>query len=414
MIWRDMPVSLFVRSGLFMMIFWIQVAEAQVSITGRQWFINGQVTYPRAPAEGLLMNVRMINTVFEDIGPHAHNLPPDFDPEANTRAFIDRIPEYAAHGVRAFTIGLQGGLPGYEGAINSAYTTDGQLRPSYMSRVSAVIEACDQEAVVVILSCLYQRQRQSLSGRQAVRNAVANTAHWIGLARPDRPNGYANVVLEIANEYDHAGYAQWPDGSWLGSTAGQVELIQLAQQTLPGLLVSTSPGGHGTVPAAIADAADFALLHFNDTQMQNYPARIAAAAVYGKPVVINEDDKIGAEGANAAEICLSHGASWGFMHKDKNQFVPFEYEGPSDDPAVYAVLSAAQRAPLPAPGDFDGDGDVDQKDFGFFQACYGAPALPVCEPADLNKDGMVDQADFTIFVGCMSGSNVPADPTCAG
>ena len=55
------------------------------------------------------MNVRMVNSVFEDRGK------PDFDPEANTDRFLRQVPDYAAHGVNAFTLCLQGGMPGYEG-----------------------------------------------------------------------------------------------------------------------------------------------------------------------------------------------------------------------------------------------------------------------------------------------------------
>ena len=50
------------------------------------------------------MNVRMVNAVFEDRNR------PDFDPEANTDEFIAQIPDYVAHGVRAFTLCLQGRL----------------------------------------------------------------------------------------------------------------------------------------------------------------------------------------------------------------------------------------------------------------------------------------------------------------
>jgi predicted amidohydrolase len=56
--------------------------------------------------------------------------------------------------------------------------------------------------------------------------------------------------------------------------------------------------------------------------------------------------------------------------------------------------------------DLDDDGDVDQSDFGLFQACItgtGA-AYPVgCEEADMNGDGAVGEQDLAIFVGCIAG-----------
>src|SRR5262249_62088876 len=94
-----------------------------------QWLLKGAVTCRGAKAEGLLMNVRMVNAVFEDANR------PEFDPAANTDRFIDKVPDYVAHGIRAFTLNLQGGMPGYEGAVNSAFDADGNLREAYLGRV---------------------------------------------------------------------------------------------------------------------------------------------------------------------------------------------------------------------------------------------------------------------------------------
>jgi hypothetical protein len=57
--------------------------------------------------------------------------------------------------------------------------------------------------------------------------------------------------------------------------------------------------------------------------------------------------------------------------------------------------------------DFDGDGDVDQDDFGHFQACLsGSGFAPQsgCDDADLEGDNDVDEFDFNIFEGCMNGA----------
>src|SRR5262245_37569223 len=86
----------------------------RVSIRDSRWWIGDHIANAGSTAEGLLMNVRMVNATFED------RSKPDFDPEANTAEFIARLGDYAAHGVNAFTLCLQGGMPGYEGAVNSA------------------------------------------------------------------------------------------------------------------------------------------------------------------------------------------------------------------------------------------------------------------------------------------------------
>ena len=63
--------------------------------------------------------------------------------------------------------------------------------------------------------------------------------------------------------------------------------------------------------------------------------------------------------------------------------------------------------------DLDSDEDVDQQDFGLFQACLtgsGAACEPECGKADLEPDGDVDQDDFGVFQSCFGGSNSP--PGC--
>ena len=109
-----------------------------ISISNGQWRLNGELPYRGTKAEGLLMNVRMVNATFEDRNR------PNFDADANTAEFIARIPDYVAQGVRAFTLNLQGGMPGYEGAVNSAFEPDGTLRP----RISPALSASSKRATV--------------------------------------------------------------------------------------------------------------------------------------------------------------------------------------------------------------------------------------------------------------------------
>ena len=63
--------------------------------------------------------------------------------------------------------------------------------------------------------------------------------------------------------------------------------------------------------------------------------------------------------------------------------------------------------------DFDKDGDVDQADFGYLQACLsgmGEPNSPLCVVADLSGDGDVDQIDLALFQSCLGGPNT--SPGC--
>ena len=301
----------------------------QVAIIEGRWHINGEVTYPGAAAQGLLLNVRMANAVFED------QRRPDIDPEAHLEAFLTALPDYVAGGVRAFTVSLQGGYPGYEGAVNSGFLADGSLEPRYLARLARVIGTAREHGAVVILSLFYQRQSGLLQDEAAVQRAVANAARWV------REQGFPNVVLEIANEYGHRGFV--PES--LRTAQGQVELINLARAEAPGLLVATSGRGDGHLDPEVAAASDFLLVHFNDTALRDIPRRAAALKHYGKPIVCNEDNKVGNAGADAARASVRSGISWGFMHLEKNQTWPFEFKGRRDDPETYSALRALAATP---------------------------------------------------------------------
>lgn len=81
------------------------------------------------------------------------------------------------------------------------------------------------------------------------------------------------------------------------------------------------------------------------------------------------------------------------------------------------VAVDATGCPLPIPGDMDHDGDVDQEDFGRFQACFTGSSFPQqdpqCQAARLDGDNDVDADDLVVFRRCMTGANVPGDPGCA-
>lgn len=75
--------------------------HTRISITGDKWYINDRLINEGTPAEGLLMNVRMVNAAFEDRSSQLEKVY-DFDPMANTRYFLSKIPEYASLGVNVF------------------------------------------------------------------------------------------------------------------------------------------------------------------------------------------------------------------------------------------------------------------------------------------------------------------------
>jgi CubicO group peptidase (beta-lactamase class C family) len=185
--------------------------------------------------------------------------------------------------------------------------------------------------VAVILGCYYQRQSAILRDEAALRAGVVNTVNWL------RGTGLRHVLLEVANEYPHRGFAH----PLLRSPQGMAGLIRLAKQTWPELLVSASGYGDGRIHPEVAEASDFLLPHFNGTPVEQIPARLEELKRFHKPIVCNEDDKTGAAAAAALRACVANGAGYGAMFKQQNQYVPLHFDGPPDDPVFYAALKEA-------------------------------------------------------------------------
>ena len=80
-------------------------------------------------------------------------------------------------------------------------------------------------------------------------------------------------------------------------------------------------------------------------------------------------------------------------------------------------LSTASPCHQPR-ADVDGDQDVDQTDFGFFQLCYtgfrfATPYhIATCGCLDINADRAINAADLGSFLTCYSGPDIAADPNC--
>ena len=243
---------------LFLIFMYCTPPPSGVSITDNKWHLNGNILNPGTSVEGLLINVRIVNATFED------KSDPIFNADENTDEFISAIPAYKAMGVNAFTLNLQGGMPGYEGAVNSAFKSDGTLNADYTARIERVIRECDAQDMIVILGLFYQRQDQILRDTLAVKNAVVSSITWI------TQKGFSNVLIEIANEFPHGGF----DYELIRSDEGMARLIRLAKETNPDLLVSASGLGNGVLPPEVIKASDYLLIHFNGTPVGDIPARI--------------------------------------------------------------------------------------------------------------------------------------------
>ncbi len=322
-----------------------------VSIHGDSFLINGRPTYTGRvyqgrKIEGLLLNVRAVQCIFDDSNPQTRSrwAYPDtkqWDPDRNTREFIAALQEWRAHGILAFTVNLQGGSPeGYskdQPWENTAFDPDGNLKPAYMARLAKVLDRADELGMVVIVGYFYFGQDERVRDEAAVRRAVSNATSWL-LDRNSR-----NVLVEIDNEcnvprYDHA----------ILKPERVHELIeQVKGMTRNGrrLLVGTSYGGGAPATPNVVKASDFLLLHGNGP---DDPARIrkmiktsrAQAGYRPMPVLINEDDHFRFdEAGNHFMTALDQRVSWGFFDPGKNDYV----EGYQCPPVNWGLNTARKR-----------------------------------------------------------------------
>lgn len=296
-----------------------------VSVAGDAFRIDGKPTYAGRvwnghKVEGLLLNSRMVQGIFDDLNPETVKqwAYPDtgrWDPERNTEEFLAAMPEWRRHGLLAFTLNLQGGSPyGYSNNQpweNSAFEPNGDLRGAYLGRLNRILDRADKLGMVVILGYFYFGQDERLANEQAVIAATHNATMWL------LTEGYHNVLVEIANEcnvkkYDHG----------ILKAARIHELIDQVRTTeFHGrrLLVGTSYGGGKVPEESVVRVSDFLLMHGNGVKD---PARISAMVRQARqvpgyhpmPILFNEDDHFDFDQpVNNFVAAVEEYASWGYF-----------------------------------------------------------------------------------------------------
>lgn len=321
-------------------------ARTRVSIRGDDFLINGIPTYRGRTwnglkIEGLLLNARMVQGIFDDLNPQTRSrwAYPDagkWDPERNTREFVAAMPEWRRNGLLAFTINLQGGSPeGYSNLQpweNTAFDPEGSLRPAYMRRLARIMDRADSLGMVTILGCFYFGQDERLKDEAAVRRALANAVDWT------LKGGYRNVLIEVNNEcnvrYDHD----------ILKPPRVHELIEYVKGR--GLPAGTSFGG-GAIPTAnVVKASDFLLVHGNGA---DDPARIVRMIEGARktegyrpmPIVVNEDDHYRFDEPTSHMLAaLKLHASWGYFEVGASNY----RDGYQCPPVNWGVNTARKRA----------------------------------------------------------------------
>ncbi len=297
--------------------------KTKLSISGNQFYINDQLTYKGRywkgnKIEGLLMNSRMVQGIFDDSNESTNQqfAYPDtnvWNANRNTNEFIAAMPEWKSKGLLAFTLNLQGGSPtGYGNTqpwINSAFDSQGELKASYIERLTRILDKADELNMVVILGYFYFGQDQVLKNETAVINAVDNITTWL------LEKGYENLLIEINNECNHQTY----DHAILKANRIH-ELVKRVKNTEIGgqrLLVSTSYTG-GKVPGAqVIAQSDYIILHGNGVSTPNALRNFiqnTRSVSQNKPIIINEDDHFDFYKDDYNFLASVEGyVSWGFF-----------------------------------------------------------------------------------------------------
>lgn len=328
----------------------------EIQIDGARFLIDGRPTYEGVthrgkPVEGLLMNSRMVQAIFDDENPEtaAHWRYPDtgrWDSDRNTDEFCAALPEYRKHGLLAVTIGLQGGgsiyTPEvYDHYINSAYEIDGAPKLAYFDRLKRVIETADAVGMVVIVNYFYWKQAARMN-ESAVRRAAEVATDWL------LQTGHRNVLVDVMNE---AGY--WKSIPSILGAANVYQLIEIVQQiTLDGrrLLAGASTLGGEHLPTERWQAVeDFHMPHGNGCTPDELRAKLRRLKDTDefrkrpRPILTNEDS-IFVENMEAA---VDEYASWGFYcqgygchYRDRMDWTTHGRE------ARYEDLSGFQTVPV--------------------------------------------------------------------
>ncbi len=335
-----------------------------VSIVEDAFYINGEITYSGRnyegnKIEGLLLNSRMVQGIFDDRNPetiHRWEYPDTgkWDAERNTREFLSAMPAWRAHGVLAFTINLQGGSPeGYSKSQpwhNSGIEADGSLNPDYLSRLKRIIDFADELGMVVILGYFYFGQDQRLEDEDAVKRATDNATGWLF------DNGYTNVIVEVNNEcnvrYSHE----------ILQPERVHELIERVKSISHGgrrYLVGTSYGG-GRVPFEnVVQTSDFILVHGNGVRDPNRIMEMVQQTrhVTGyrpMPILFNEDDHFDFdEPMNNCMAAISQYASWGYFDPGENDY----HHGYQSVPVQWQINTPRKRAFFQKIRDITGHGE---------------------------------------------------------
>lgn len=309
-----------------------------LTIKNEDFYINNEKVYSNITGSdpsihGLLMNARFIQGIFddkEDVSRY-NRFGKEFDAERNTDELIKELPRWYEFGLRAFTVGFQGGGPCFtiknNTIHNNPFGEDGKkIDEAYDKRMDRLIKAADSIGMVVIVNFFYPGQIGRLKDGQAVIDAVKASCEFL------KRGGYTNVIIDIVNEQNIQGAR-----SITHTSEGIVSLINIARMIVPNIPIGCSLTG-GKVDKQIATASDVILIHGNACSRHWLYKLIEKAREFspGKPVLCNEDSQaIG----NMGVAYRTH-SSWGYYNNITKQEPPTDWSITKGEDEFFAYRMA--------------------------------------------------------------------------
>jgi hypothetical protein len=302
--------------------------KTKLTIDKRKFLINGRLTYSEYPNckekyKGLLMNARFIQGVFDDKNDRTrfNRFNKIFSPNNNTDELIKALPQWYEKGLRAITVGFQGG--GTCNTIdkftinNNPFSSNGKdIDVDYLDRMDRIIRACDELSMIVIVNLFYGSNVIYFEDDNAIANATKTASNWL------RDQGYQNIIIEIANEQNTPDFIITPI---IHDPLQCVKLIKIAQRESGGMPVGCTPsGGRNNLNKDIAQASDVILIHGNDQIRQVYYDQIQMSKSIKpeRPVLCNED---GQSLLNLG-VSFENEVSWGYYNNLTKQEPPTSWE----------------------------------------------------------------------------------------
>ncbi len=291
--------------------------------------INEKLTYSEIKGSdpkvhGLLFNARFIQGIYNDknennIGRY-NRFGRIFDVNQNVTDLINKLPMWYEHGLRAITVGLQGGGPcfsfdQFDKINNNPFSTDGKtLDEDCKQRLKKLIKACDDMGIIVIVSYFYTSQLNYFDDGLAIVEAVKTASKYLSEIN------FSNVMIEIGNEFDIGDFQKHPI---IGSPEGMSHMINLAREYSDNKFAVGTSGSGGYFNELVAKNSDIIIVHGNGLSRESYYRFIKRIqeCKLDKPIICNEDSQM----ISQLDVAYKTHTSWGYYNNMTKQEPPIDW-----------------------------------------------------------------------------------------